>query len=65
LSKGTAVYTSGLDLESFPRGIPVARVATFANPLNAPEPTVTLTPLVDLSKLDFVQVELWAPQTGS
>jgi rod shape-determining protein MreC len=64
LTKGTAVYTSGLDLETFPRGIPVARVASFSDPPSAPEPTVTLTPLVNLSQLDFVQVELWAPQTG-
>jgi rod shape-determining protein MreC len=64
LTKGTAVDTSGLNLETFPRGIPVARVASFSNPANAPEPIVTLTPLVDLSQLDFVQVELWAPQTG-
>jgi cell shape-determining protein MreC len=65
LAKGTAIYTSGLDLETFPKGIPVARVASFSNPPNAAEPTVTLTPLVNLSQLDFVQVELWAPQTGS
>jgi rod shape-determining protein MreC len=64
LTKGTAVYTSGLDLETFPRGIPVARIASFSDPASAPEPTVTLTPLVNLSQLDFVQVELWAPQTG-
>jgi rod shape-determining protein MreC len=64
LTKGTNVVTSGLDLETFPAGIPVAKVATFSNPPDAAAPTVTLTPLVDLSRLDFVQVELWSPQTA-
>jgi rod shape-determining protein MreC len=62
--KGTAVVTSGLPLEAFPQGIPVARVASFSDPPDAAQPTVTLTPLVNLTQLDFVQVELWSPQTG-
>jgi rod shape-determining protein MreC len=65
LKVGTTVVTSGLDLETFPTGIPVAKVATFSDPPEAAEPSVTLTPLVDLSELDYVQVELWSPQTGA
>lgn len=65
LTKGKVVVTSGLQNEMFPPGIPVARVASFVNSPNAPAPTVTLTPVVDLSRLDIVQVEIWSPQSGN
>jgi rod shape-determining protein MreC len=64
LTKGQVVATSGLQNESFPPGIPVARVASFSDPPNAPAPTVTLTPVVNLSRLDIVTVEIWSPQSG-
>lgn len=64
LTKGEVVVTSGLQNETFPPGIPVARIASFSYPRNAAAPTVTLTPIVDLSRLDIVQVEIWSPQSG-
>lgn len=64
LKKGEAVVTSGLQNEAFPPGIPVARVATFTDPPNAPAPTVTLSPVVNLTKIDLVQIEIWSPQSG-
>jgi rod shape-determining protein MreC len=65
LTKGQVVETSGLQNETFPPDIPVARVASFVNSPNAPVPTVTLTPVVDLSRLDIVEVEIWSPQSGN
>lgn len=64
MTKGQAVVTSGLPLEKFPANIPVAKVTSFSFPKTAPAPTVTLAPLVNLSRLDFVRVELWSPQTA-
>jgi rod shape-determining protein MreC len=63
LKVGSSVVTSGVDLAAFPAGIPVARVATFSNKPGSTDPAVTLTPLVDLSKLSLVRVELYSPQT--
>lgn len=65
LPKGKLVVTSGLQNETFPPDIPVARIASFVNAPNAPAPTVTLTPVVDLSRIDIVQVEIWSPQSGN
>jgi rod shape-determining protein MreC len=63
LKVGSPVVTSGVDLAAFPAGIPVGRVATFSNKAGSTDPDVTLRPLVDLSKLSLVQVELYSPQT--
>ncbi len=64
MAKGEAVSTSGLQLEMFPPGIPVGTIASVATTQGSQEPTMTLQPLVDLSQLDIVTVELWSPQTG-
>ncbi|MDQ6836833.1 MAG: rod shape-determining protein MreC [Actinomycetota bacterium] len=61
LGVGEALVTSGLNLEKFPPGIPVATVASVHDPAGAPNPIVTLRPRVDLSKLDYLSVELWSP----
>jgi rod shape-determining protein MreC len=63
LKVGSSVVTSGVDLAAFPAGIPVATVATFSNKAGSTDPDVTLRPLVDLSKLNLVRVELYSPQT--
>jgi rod shape-determining protein MreC len=62
MTKGQAVTTSGEDLDKFPSGIPVASVASFADPIGATTPTVTLTPNVALAKLGYLSVEIWSPQ---
>ena len=64
LAKGAAVATSGLQMETYPPGIPVGTVHSVVTPTGSQEPTITLKPLVDLSRLDIVTVELWSPQTG-
>ena len=55
------MVTSGLDLEKFPPNIPVGRVASFSTPPGAAEPDITLTPLVNLDQLAYLQVLIWAP----
>lgn len=64
MAKGTTVVTSGLQLERYPPNIPVGTVASVATPAGSQEPAITLKPIVDLSQLDIVAVELWSPQTG-
>ncbi|MDQ6782621.1 MAG: rod shape-determining protein MreC [Actinomycetota bacterium] len=61
LGIGEALVTSGLELEKFPPGIPVAKVASVKNPAGAPNPIVALRPIVSLAQLDFLTVELWSP----
>lgn len=61
LHKGEIMYTSGLDAAAFPAGIPVARVSTFHTSAGASQETVTVTPLAELSELEYVNVVLWAP----
>ena len=62
MTKGQPVVTSGLLSEKFPPNIPVGRVATAATTAGASEPDITLTPLVDLTQLTYLQVLLWSPQ---
>ena len=63
LTKGQTVVTSGLDLEKYPPNIPVGRVAGVSTPPGAAEPDITLTPLVNVSQLAFLQVLIWAPRS--
>jgi rod shape-determining protein MreC len=62
--KGDPIGTSGLPLEAYPPGIPVGTVESVVKSGATLEPAITLQPLVDLSQLDIVTVELWSPQTG-
>jgi rod shape-determining protein MreC len=62
MSKGDAVVTSGLLSEKFPPNIPVGRVVSAATTPGASEPDITLSPMVDLSQLTYLQVLLWSPQ---
>lgn len=62
MSKDQPVVTSGLLSEKFPPNIPVGRVVNAATTPGASEPDITLTPLVDLSRLTYLQVLLWSPQ---
>jgi rod shape-determining protein MreC len=54
--KGEIMYTSGLDASSFPAGIPVAKVKSFHTSAGASQETITLTPVADLSQLEYVSV---------
>jgi cell shape-determining protein MreC len=62
MSKDQPVVTSGLLSEKFPPNIPVGRVVNAATTPGASEPDITLAPLVDLSRLTYLQVLLWSPQ---
>jgi rod shape-determining protein MreC len=61
LTRGEKIMTSGLDLEKFPPYIPVGQVASVTRSPGAAEPTITVTPYVDVDQLAFLQVMIWAP----
>ncbi len=65
LTRGEQVATSGLPLEQFPSGIPVGTVASVSYSQASSEPTFTLDPFVDLSRLSVLEVELWSPQSAA
>ena len=55
------VVTSGLQQSIFPPGVPVGRVRTAAADPGALQQVVTLDPVVDFRRLEFVSVLLWRP----
>jgi rod shape-determining protein MreC len=61
MTRGETVVTSGLDLEKFPANIPVGRVASVSTAAGASEPDITVTPMVHLGQLLYMQVLLWTP----
>ncbi|MDA8263451.1 MAG: rod shape-determining protein MreC [Actinomycetota bacterium] len=61
LKKGQVAYTSGLQGEIFPPGIPVGRVVDAYTPAGALEEHVDLQPVVDLARLYYVSVLDWLP----
>jgi rod shape-determining protein MreC len=62
VAKGDIVVTSGLQLERFPKDIPVGTVRSVKVTPGALQQTVTLDPAVDLGRLEFVQILQWSPQ---
>jgi rod shape-determining protein MreC len=62
LKAGDRLVTSGLQLERFPGDIPVGTVHSVSQAPGALQENVTLSPIVDLSRLEFVQVLQWSPQ---
>jgi rod shape-determining protein MreC len=62
LHRGEILSTSGLQMELFPPGIPVGRIATVAVPPGELEPVATVTPFVNAARLGYVDVLLWSPQ---
>ena len=62
MKRGDTVVTSGLNNEKFPPNIPVGRVLNASTPPGASEPDINLAPLVNLSRLSYLQVLLWSPQ---
>lgn len=63
IGKGTIVLTSGLDLETFPPGIPVGKVTSVSTPTGSSQETVRLAPLVNPARLQVVTVLVYSPQT--
>jgi rod shape-determining protein MreC len=62
IAKGDIVVTSGLQLERFPKDIPVGTIRSAKVTPGALQQTVTLDPAVDLGRLEFVQILQWSPQ---
>ena len=53
------VVTSGLQGSVFPPGIPVGTVRTARKPPGALQQDITIDPVADLRRLEFVKVLLW------
>jgi rod shape-determining protein MreC len=62
LKVGDTLVTSGLQLERFHGDIPVGTVRSVSQPPGGLQENVTISPVVDLSKLEFLQVLQWSPQ---
>lgn len=57
-----AVVTSGLQHSVFPPGVPVGRVKTAKVQPGGLQQEVSVTPIVDLRRLEVVKVLLWNPR---
>ena len=57
--RGAAVVTSGLDTAAYPSGIPVGTVASVRHSDGSLTSQVTVTPIVNLSVLQYVAVLQW------
>jgi rod shape-determining protein MreC len=63
VSKGELMDTSGLQQSIYPPGVPIGTVLTEGVQRGSFEQNVTLAPVADLSRLQFVAVMQWAPQS--
>ena len=59
---GEVVVTSGLQGSVFPPGIPVGKVRSATVQPGSLQHEVSIDPLVDLARLDFVKVLIWQPK---
>jgi rod shape-determining protein MreC len=62
LRQDETVVTSGLEQSEYPPGIPVGKVRSSRTEKGSLTKRVTLEPLVDLNRLDLVEVLQWSPQ---
>ena len=62
IAKGEVVVTSGLQQSLFPPGIPVGTVVDARTPPGSLQQEVTIEPVVDLRRLEFVTVLQWSPR---
>ncbi|HUQ64409.1 MAG TPA: rod shape-determining protein MreC [Acidimicrobiales bacterium] len=62
IEEGAAVVTSGLQQSVFPPEVPVGRVVKATVSQGALQQEVTIEPVVDLRRLEFVRVLKWKPQ---
>lgn len=58
---GTGLVTSGVDRSAYPDGIPVAQVSSTREGAGGLSLELVAEPLVDVSRLSFVNVLLWEP----
>lgn len=61
---GEQVVTSGVDNRTFPAGIPIGRVVRAERARGDLEQDIAVQPLVDLRRLQFVQVLRWPVAVG-
>lgn len=59
--RGEVVVTSGLQNSAFPPGVPVGTVVRAESRQGELQQEVAVRPIVDLTRLTFVQVLQWAP----
>ncbi len=59
--QGEEVYTSGTDVSRFPPGILVGTVSGFSTAPGATTQDIEVLPVLELTRLKFVQVLLWPP----
>ncbi len=64
LRVGSVLYTSGLQGEIFPPGIPAGRVVSVSNPAGDLQESITVAPLCNYQSLEFVSVLKWLPAGG-
>jgi len=62
---GEVVVTSGLQGSVFPPGVPVGKVRSAKVPPASLQQEVSIDPLVDLTRLDFVKVLIWTPPAAT
>ncbi|MHB8467410.1 MAG: rod shape-determining protein MreC [Acidimicrobiales bacterium] len=60
---GTAAVTSGLAGSPYPRGMPIGKVSRDVAQPGVHGHAVSVTPIVDLARLSYVDVLIWTPQT--
>jgi rod shape-determining protein MreC len=60
----SVAVTSGLEGSPYPRGIPVGAVASSVSQVGVQAHVVAIVPAVDLSRLSYVDVVIWTPQSG-
>jgi len=59
------VVTSGLQGSLFPPGVPVGTVRSATVRPGSLQHTISIDPVVDLSRIDYVKVLLWEPHGGT
>jgi rod shape-determining protein MreC len=63
IHQGDKLMTSGLNLEQFPKDIPVATVKAVRSSPGQLQQEVTVTPTANVSHLEYVRVLQWSPQS--
>ena len=63
VNKGDLMSTSGLQQSIYPPGVPIGTVLTTGVPRGSFQQAVTLAPVADLGRLQFVAVMQWAPKS--
>ncbi len=63
IKTGDKLVTSGLNLEQYPKDIPVATVRSVKTAPGQLQQDVTIVPTADLARLEYVRVLQWSPQS--